>query len=130
MPAKKSVKKAAGKAKKKAAPKKKAAAKQKATSKAKSVAKKKAPVKDKSKPKQAAKPVATPKKEMVECPHCLGTGRCTAGDIFDKDRHQGLFQEQLLTSCIECLTAAGKPRNSKKLVVCRICNGTGEVEKD
>jgi len=109
MPAKKATKKAAGQAKKtavgakkKAAPKKKAAA-----------------------PKKKAV-----QKEMMECSHCLGAGKCTAGEIFDKDRHQSLFQEQRMTSCPDCLTAAGRAPNSKKLVACSICQGTGEVEKE
>jgi hypothetical protein len=67
--------------------------------------------------------------EMVECEHCLGVGRCTTGDVFDKDRHQTIFQEPRLTSCPECLEAAGKSRNSKKIVACRFCKGTGQVPK-
>jgi hypothetical protein len=32
-----------------------------------------------------------------------------------------------LTSCPECLQAAGEHTNSKKLVTCRICGGDGQV---
>ena len=67
--------------------------------------------------------------EMVECEHCLGVGKCTTGDVFDKDRHQTIFQEPRLTSCPECLEAAGKSRNSKKIVACHFCKGTGKVPK-
>jgi hypothetical protein len=74
-------------------------------------------------------PVSTEPKEMMECPHCQGVGKCTYGDTYDKDHHQGLFQERMLTSCGDCLEGAGKARNSKKIVACRFCKGTGQVEK-
>jgi hypothetical protein len=132
--------------KKKAVPKKKPVAKKKPATKKKTVAKKKA---EPPKPVMVSKepaiievekkaeiltpvpetPVDRTPKEMVECSHCLGAGKCTAGEVFDKDRHQNLFQEQRLTSCHECLASAGESRNSKKLVPCRICGGTGLVEK-
>lgn len=133
-------------AKKKAVPKKKAATKKEAVPKKKAVAKKKAAPKKQVTAQKAApikeveikeeiittKPEGTLErtpKELVECSHCLGAGKCTAGEIFDRDRHQNLFQQQRLTSCLECLASAGKSRNSKKLVPCRICGGTGRVEK-
>ena len=77
-------------------------------------------------PEPSAPPIDV---EMVECEHCLGVGKCTTGDVFDKDRHQSIFQEPRLTSCPDCLEAAGKARNSKKIVVCRFCKGTGKVPK-
>jgi len=121
-------------AKKKAAPKKKAVPKKKAAPKKPIVAVKEAPTIEAETRAEVISPepektITGPPKELVECSHCQGTGKCTAGEIFDKDRHQSLFQEQRLTSCLECLFAAGKARNSKKLVICRICRGTGKVEK-
>jgi hypothetical protein len=63
-----------------------------------------------------------------ECEHCLGTGKCTAGEPYDKGHHQVFGSKVILTSCVDCLEAAGEHSNSKKLVFCRICGGTGEVE--
>jgi hypothetical protein len=136
-------KKTAKKAKKKAPASKKTASRKKTVSAKKPTAKKKPAAKKEpvkiDEPKMQ-KPVATeapsveqpaPRAdvEMVECSHCQGVGKCTFGDTYDKDRHQSIFQEQILTSCVDCLVAAGKARNSKKIVACRICGGTGQVEK-
>ena len=153
MPAKKSTKKAVAKkaAAKKKAVKQKAAAKAKAPARKKAQVKKETPARKKMAAKKPAvdqktempsvkpeailpteeKPEAKPEttREMVECPHCGGVGKCTYGEIYDMDRHQTLFAEQRLTSCTACLEAAGKPHNSKKLVACRICKGSGQVPK-
>lgn len=74
-------------------------------------------------------PAPAEPKELIECEHCQGIGKCSAGSPFDRGHHQGLFREDILTSCHECLLAAGKALNSKKLVACRFCGGTGKVEK-
>jgi len=74
-------------------------------------------------------PEPTEPKEYIECEHCLGVGKCSAGSPFDRGHHQALFREDILTSCQECLMAAGKALNSKKLVACRICSGSGKVAK-
>ncbi len=70
-----------------------------------------------------------PLEELVDCSHCDGTGKCAAGEPYDKMHHQGIFTQKRLTSCFECLEAAGEKRNSKKMVNCRFCNGTGKVKK-
>jgi hypothetical protein len=67
----------------------------------------------------------TPEKE---CEHCLGAGKCTAGEPYDKGHHQVFGSKVILTSCPDCLEADGEHRNSKKLVACRICGGTGQVK--
>mgnify|MGYP000110391872 CR=1 FL=1 len=77
----------------------------------------------------AAEQLSAPTAELVECSHCEGTGKCAKGHPYDKGRHQGLFADFRLTSCFECLDAAGESRNTKKLIVCRICHGTGKVPK-
>lgn len=84
------------------------------------------PVNIESKPEQ---PAEVSPKELVDCSHCDATGICAAGNPYDRDRHQGLFRQDLLTSCHECLEAAGKSRKVKKMVSCRFCNGTGKAEK-
>ena len=154
MPAKKAAKKkiakkAAGKVAKKSAakPARKAAkkvAKKAAPKKAAKTRPVKAPVEKKIVAPQVPEPmmikpepqiVPTPSpapaepKELIECEHCQGIGKCSAGSPFDRGHHQGLFREDILTSCHECLLAAGKALNSKKLVACRFCGGTGKVEK-
>jgi hypothetical protein len=65
---------------------------------------------------------------MVECDHCLGAGKCTAGEPYDKGHHHVFGAKLILTSCFDCLEAAGEHRNSKKLVACRICGGRGLVK--
>lgn len=62
-----------------------------------------------------------------ECEHCLGTGKCTAGEPYDKGHHQVFGSKVLLTSCHVCLEAAGEHDNSKKLVQCSFCHGSGQV---
>ncbi|MCD6161124.1 MAG: hypothetical protein J7K40_01775 [candidate division Zixibacteria bacterium] len=91
---------------------------------------KKAAVKKAKKPAAAkSKPEKTVKKELIDCQHCEGTGKCSAGKPFSKSRAQGVFKDELLVSCPECLIAAGKSPKSKKMVKCRICQGSGKVEK-
>jgi hypothetical protein len=146
MPAKKKTKKAV---KKKAAKRKdagKAASKKTAKKKAR-----KAPAKEKSPEKKAVKaaaaedipavdkspqpkpeikkPPAKPQKEKlgIDCEHCEGTGVCAAGTPYDKSHGQMFGVRLRMTSCVECLLAAGEHRNSKKLVECRICGGDGKV---
>lgn len=100
--------------------------------------------KDKNKAKPASKPSPSkethltrepvtpspaPTVELIECDHCEGSGKCAKGTPYDKGHHQGLFADVRLTSCFECLDAAGESRNTKKLIVCRICKGTGKVPK-
>ena len=80
----------------------------------------------KSKPKKTA---VVKKKNLIDCDNCDGSGRFSAGQPYDKYRHQSIFKEILLISCTDCLLAAGKSRKSKKMVKCRICQGTGKVEK-
>jgi len=63
-----------------------------------------------------------------ECDHCQGVGKCTAGEPYDKGHHQMFGARVMMTSCVDCLEAAGEHRNSKKLVACRICGGTGKME--
>jgi hypothetical protein len=62
-----------------------------------------------------------------ECEHCEGRGKCSAGEPYDPGHHQSFAPKIRLTSCIECLEAAGEHHNSKKLVVCHVCGGTGKV---
>ena len=78
---------------------------------------------------KAKKAPETKEKELIECTHCEGTGRCAAGEPYEKDHHQGVFKEERLISCMECLEAAGKSRKAKRMVNCRFCKGTGKVEK-
>ena len=143
MPAKKVAKKtAAKKSAKKPAPKKSTPAK--APSK-KAVPKAKA----KPAPKPAAKPEPKPISQPVvkptpppvaehddfefdgptkECEHCDGIGKCTSGEPYDKGHHQMFGAKLMLTSCAICLDAAGEHANSKKLVACSFCKGTGRVK--
>ncbi|UCE65596.1 MAG: hypothetical protein JSU85_12100 [Candidatus Zixiibacteriota bacterium] len=121
-PAKKTVKKSAVK---KAAKKK--VAKKKAIKKA---VKKKEKIEPKPEPQP--KPVIEkepekPKKQGIPCEHCDATGVCAAGSPYDKTHGQMFGAKVRLTSCPECLLAAGEHTNSKKLVDCRICGGDGEV---
>ena len=118
MPAKKKTKKAASKMAKTAKATKKTV---KRIVKAKT---KKVTARKEIKEVQAVRP-----EELVDCTHCDGTGKCAAGQPYDKMHHQGVFARVRLTSCLECLEAAGEHRNSKKLVDCRFCKGTGKVEK-
>jgi len=85
-----------------------------------------------SKPKKSAAPKALAKRaepveEMKECGHCEGVGKCVAGEPYDKGHHQVFGAKMIMTSCQDCLDAAGEHRNSKKLVKCRICGGAGKV---
>jgi hypothetical protein len=147
MPAKKKAKKPARtKAVKKAATKKKVA-KKKAVKKVaeKKTAKKAFPkiaaIFKKSKPEKPVieeppavepvveKPPEKPKKEKlgIDCEHCDATGICAAGTPYDKSRGQMFGAKIRMTSCVDCLQAAGEHRNSKKLVNCRECDGDGKV---
>ena len=65
---------------------------------------------------------------MKDCEHCEGIGKCTAGEPYDKGHHQMFGSKVMLTSCMECLEASGEHGNSKKIVACRVCKGTGKVE--
>jgi hypothetical protein len=65
---------------------------------------------------------------LKECAHCEGIGKCTEGEPYDKGHHQMFGSKVMLTSCPDCLEASGEHRNSKKIVACRICKGTGKVE--
>lgn len=92
----------------------------------------KSPKKARTKAPRVVAKAETPKptpKELVDCKHCETTGKCAAGEPYDKGHHQDLFRQVRLTSCVECLEAAGESRNSKKMVVCRVCHGTGKVER-
>lgn len=119
-------------AKKKAALKK--IAKKTATKKAaakKATPKKAAPKKampPKAVPKKVEEPELKPEVTLKECEHCRGVGKCTAGEPYDKGHHRMFGAKVMLTSCFDCLEAAGEHRNSKKIVKCRICGGTGKVE--
>jgi hypothetical protein len=114
-------------AKKKAALKKiakKTSAKKAATKKA--TPKKAAP--KKAIPKKVEEPELKSEVNLKECEHCRGVGKCTAGEPYDRGHHQMFGAKVMLTSCFDCLEAAGEHRNSKKIVKCRICGGTGKVE--
>jgi len=131
-------------AKKKAVkkPAKKAASKKEAK---KPVVKKKQPQKTVTKkaPKETPKPLIEPtpppppipveekpvkkEKQGIPCTHCDGTGVCAAGSPYDKTRGQIFGAQVRLTSCPDCLQAAGEHSNSKKLVDCNVCGGDGEV---
>lgn len=124
MPAKKTAKKSAKKTAKKAAGKTGKIAKK--VKKTTASAGEKRSTETKSKPKKTA---VVKKENLIDCVHCDGSGRCSGGQPYDKDRHQSIFKEILLISCTDCLSAAGKSRKSKKMVKCRICQGTGKVEK-
>jgi len=133
MPAKKKPAKASSKAK--------PAAKSKPAAKPKPAAKK--PAKPEKKPAPQPVAPAPPKKieivtppappidpkDLVDCTYCDATGTCAAGQPYDKTHHQGIFNKVILTSCQECLIASGESHNSKKLVDCRFCKGTGKVPK-
>lgn len=75
------------------------------------------------------KPPEKPKKEKlgINCEHCDATGVCAAGTPYDKSRGQTFGAKIRMTSCTDCLLAAGEHRNSKKLVNCRLCDGDGKV---
>ena len=142
MPAKKKAKKSAAK---KAATKKKVTVKKTAMKAAKKkTAKKAAPrlaaILKKLKPEEPVaveppaepaveKPPEKPKKEKsgIDCEHCDATGICAAGTPYDKSRGQTFGAKIRMTSCTDCLRAAGEHRNSKKLVDCRTCDGDGKV---
>jgi hypothetical protein len=64
---------------------------------------------------------------MKDCDHCDATGKCAAGQPYDKGYNQMFGSKIRLTSCIECLEAAGEHHNSKKLVTCSFCKGSGKV---
>lgn len=85
--------------------------------------------KEKGKAKSPAAKAPARKEEVPQkdCEHCEGTGKCAAGEPYDKGHHQMFGSRVRLTSCIECLDAAKEHRNSKKLVTCRICGGTGKM---
>jgi hypothetical protein len=135
MPAKKKNAKTVAKSKTKPA------VKSKTSAKPKTAAKKPAKNEKKQAPRPAAPPqpikievVAPPAppidpKDLVDCGHCDATGKCAAGQPYDKSHHQGIFTKVILTSCQECLIAAGESHNSKKMVDCRFCKGTGKVPK-
>jgi hypothetical protein len=131
MPAKKQPPKAAPKAK----------AKTKPAAKPKKIEKKPAKAEKKPAPQPIAPApprkieIASPPqppidpKDLVDCTHCDVTGTCAAGQPYDKAHHKGVFNKMRLTSCQECLVASGESHNSKKLVDCRFCKGTGKVPK-
>ena len=79
-------------------------------------------------PKKVEEPKVKPDVNLKECEHCQGVGKCTAGEPYDKGHHQMFGAKVMLTSCMDCLEAAGEHRNSKKIVQCRVCKGTGKVE--
>jgi hypothetical protein len=88
----------------------------------------------KPKPVFVPAPIAPPEppidpKDLIECEHCDGTGKCAAGQPYDKSHHQGIFGKLILTSCMDCLVASSESHNSKKMVDCRFCRGTGKVAK-
>lgn len=153
-PAKKAARKKAGAAKKAVAKKKvakkkgarksakKAATKKavkKAVSKKKEVKKKLSPKAPKAAPLATKEPISAPppipaeekpvkkEKKGIPCTHCDGTGVCAAGSPYDKSHGQMFGAKVRLTSCQECLAAAGEHSNSKKLVDCRVCDGDGEI---
>ncbi len=142
MPAKKKAKKSAVKkaATKKKVTKKKTAKKAAKKKTAKKAASKLAAIFKKRKPEvpvaveppvepAVEKPPEKPKKEKlgIDCEHCDATGICAAGTPYDKSRGQTFGAKIRMTSCIDCLLAAGEHRNSKKLVNCRLCDGYGKV---
>ncbi len=88
---------------------------------------KKAEVK-KGVPKKAVEPEVMSDVKLKDCEHCEGIGKCTAGEPYDKGHHQMFGSKVILTSCPDCLESAMEHRNSKKIVACRICHGTGKVE--
>jgi hypothetical protein len=132
--AKKAVKKkTAKKAVKKKAVKKKAAKKPVAPKIGKKVAKK-PEVKEKPEtirpmePPPPPPPPPKPKQKLgIDCEHCDATGVCAAGTPYDKSHGQMFGAKVRVTSCIDCLLAAGEHKNSKKLVSCRVCDGDGKV---
>jgi hypothetical protein len=79
-------------------------------------------------PRKVEEPEPKPDVNLKECEHCQGVGKCTAGEPYDKGHHQTFGARVMLTSCFDCLEAAGEHRNSKKIVQCRICGGIGKVE--
>jgi type IV secretory pathway VirB10-like protein len=119
---------------------KKAVTKKKALTKKKAVTKKK-PVKKKPIPKKKAVEVTPPPpppppkveekpkkpKQGIPCEHCDTTGVCAAGETYDKSRGMVFGAKTRITSCTDCLLAAGQHKNSKKLVDCRFCDGDGEI---
>lgn len=148
MPGKKKTKKAVGKtAAKKMAKKSVKKATKKAlkktvasgTPKQKSVAKKKPPkpiqkqrieIERTPEPPKVTPPPPPPepkKKLGIDCEHCDATGICAAGTPYDKSHGQTFGAKVRMTSCPDCLEAAGEHRNSKKLVKCRICEGDGKI---
>jgi hypothetical protein len=135
MPTKKKPAKAAPKAKAKPAAKSKPAAKpKKAEKKPVKVEKKPAPQPVAPAPPKKIEIVAPPQppidpKDLIDCSHCDATGTCAAGQPYDKSHHSGVFGKIRLTSCQECLVSSGESHNSKKLVDCRFCKGTGKVPK-
>jgi|GEM_PF-1566540 len=72
-------------------------------------------------------PKPKPPKLGIDCEHCDATGICAAGTPYDKSHGQMFGAKVRMTSCAECLMAAGEHSNSKKLVKCRICDGDGKV---
>ncbi len=73
-------------------------------------------------------PPPPPKKKLgINCEHCDATGICAAGTPYDKSHGQMFGAKPRMTSCVECLEAAGEHRNSKKLVNCRYCDGDGKI---
>jgi hypothetical protein len=82
----------------------------------------------KAAPKKVEEPKIKPDVNLKECEHCQGVGKCTAGEPYDKGHHQMFGARIMLTSCFDCLETAGEHRNSKKIVACRFCKGTGKVE--
>lgn len=123
---KKSTKKAADKAGFKSKGKTKSPKKKVSTP----VSREPADVSQPSKPEPAIEtPPEKPKKEKlgIDCEHCDGTGVCAAGTPYDKSHGQMFGAKVRMTSCVDCLLAAGEHRNSKKLVDCRICEGDGKV---
>lgn len=72
-------------------------------------------------------PKPKPPKLGIDCEHCDATGICAAGTPYDRSHGQMFGAKVRMTSCPECLEAAGEHSNSKKLVKCRICDGDGKV---
>ena len=129
---KKAAKKVAKKAVKKSAPKKTAkkpaAKKPVAKPKAKPVIEKKVAPPPPPKPPPPPPPPPPPKKKLgIDCDHCDASGICAAGNPYDRSHGQQFGAKTRMTSCVECLEAAGEHKNSKKLVHCRHCDGDGKV---